>query len=239
MSSPTFTLIDENPQKTIDEVLIEQQSHSERLLDKPMEKGFSFKFDYVATIGKTGHEGNGHDEFNRPDDVIITRDRYLIVADKENERLQVFIEDYSLIWKYFTTIKTPQVKPYCLELKESESGEETLWVLGDHSNQQVLKFSNISQFISDINNGKETKPEQVDKKTSGSFVNFQFSITTDKFKGWSIRSEPYEHELEVYGADFEMVFKYAKDKGSGPGNDQLYVPCGSCIDYKHGHFLIW
>ncbi|KAF0973383.1 hypothetical protein FDP41_008087 [Naegleria fowleri] len=97
---------------------------------------FSMEFSHVATIGKTGSDGSGNDQFKGPWDVKISHGcNCIVVSDSRNNRIQFF--DLKTR-EYKGSLKTSK-SPRYLCIEPSKDGNDSLIFSCD--NHAVYKYS--------------------------------------------------------------------------------------------------
>ena len=173
-------------------------NHCVRLIDK--------KGTFIEKIGREGREGG---QFKEPSAVAITDDNHILIAERDNPRIQKFTTMGKYLMKF---------------------GQKTLWgsQLSDPLGIAVAENRNI--FITDWdrsrvfvyqNNGKFVKT--IGKEDG--FFKSPAGIAIDR-QGRLLITDRYNHCVWVLTPDGEMVNKIGS-QGSRPG--QLFYPYGITV----------
>ncbi|XP_019628651.1 PREDICTED: tripartite motif-containing protein 2-like [Branchiostoma belcheri] len=204
--------------------------------------------------------GFGTGQFNLPSGVAVSDEGEIFVADRLNQRVQVFTLQGEDLDQQFPTVVSGEQKmcPYDVAL----DGEGNLWVVGDrHSadvalqyNKQgrVLKEFNLQETLWDRGVAVDTRRNHIlIIQTNGNWSNPQGEVQVFRPDGTLVRTVGQQQGMKVpryitvdgegnilvSDWDNDSVYVYNEDGqflfqfgGEGSGEGQLKYPRGICTD---------
>ncbi|XP_070541261.1 tripartite motif-containing protein 3-like [Ptychodera flava] len=178
----------------------------------------SQKMKLVMELNDSTHDGG---EFDWPSGVAATEDgEYLVVADRDNDRIQVYNKDGKFECKFGSHGKRNGQFELPLDVAVSEE-DDTYVFITDEYNHRVQKFTLYGQYILHFgDNGTLKQP---------------YGIAVDKKRKQVVVSDIGKHRITIHDLDGNLVHSFGS---RGDDDVKFNEPRYVAVDNHHDHIIV-
>ena len=170
--------------------------------------------EYHATVG-TGEQGNTNLQLSLPSGVFVGRHNMLLVADRDNDRVQVF----DSVNQYVTTLVHGFSSP--ADVVQAPNG--TVYV-ADRNNHRIQTFDEHYNYQGELSAAQGNSPDANFDQPMAVAVDAQGNLYVADYGN---------HRIQIFSASLGYLGTI-----TGPSGDQLKKPTSVCIDPRTQEIVV-